>query len=310
MKKCQRHIPFYGLFILFFFCLGCSQHGAQWKSYRDRPSLLIAETKIYDSKKAVWVSWPELIGSIQKRPVLLLGEIHDNPYHHLLQASLIRAFLSSGNSVAVGFEQISQDNQGVLNRFQEEGSGDLGILRDTLKWKESGWPDWEIYEKVFEESLSQQAQLVALNLTRDDLSVLRKTDFEADLKKWPFLAKKFSLSQGLRQEIRDDLVKSHPFEVSADLLEAMLRIQNAKDWFMAKQISSHLQTSVSKFVGIMGREHVRKDRGVGFYLFRMGTKSFSSLCLMSKDEYSSRMQSLTRPKNQSFNACDFYIYSL
>lgn len=291
--------------VCFVFCLGCSQHSARWKTYRDKPSLLISETKIYDSKKEIWISWPEFNEAIQKKQVVLLGEIHDNPYHHLLQASIIRAYLSSSHSSAVGFEQISKEDQEKLSRFQVEERKNLRDLRDILEWDKSGWPDWDIYEKVFEESLIQRAQLVALQLTKNDLDSLRKPDFRNDLKKWPFLTKRFRLSEELRQEMREALIKSHPFEISAKHLETMLRIQNAKDWFMAKQIKSYLQVSVSKFVGIMGREHVRKDRGVGFYLSKMGKSNFSSLCLMAQNEYMSKMDA---KKSLQSKVCDFYLY--
>ena len=86
---------------------------------------------------------------------LLLGEMHDNPAHHLLQAAAVTEFAGSGSNdaPAIVFEQIRDDQQAGLDRFADFNRnaarlGAVGDLKRFLDWDKSGWPK-DIYDPLF-----------------------------------------------------------------------------------------------------------------------------------------------------------------
>src|SRR6056297_2182778 len=75
--------------------------------------------------------------------VVVLGEVHDNPEHHLWQADSLRSLAPS----AVVFEMLTPEQAG---RITPELRADLDALGDAIGWDESGWPDFALYQPVFE----------------------------------------------------------------------------------------------------------------------------------------------------------------
>jgi uncharacterized iron-regulated protein len=74
--------------------------------------------------------------------IVVLGEIHDNPTHHLNQARAIAAIKPK----AVVFEMLSPAQAAKITP---------GLLKDekalekALGWKQAGWPDFAIYYPIF-----------------------------------------------------------------------------------------------------------------------------------------------------------------
>ena len=67
-----------------------------------------------------WMSFSaDAASAISSHGALMLGEMHDNPSHHVLQAAAVTEFAKSGSkdAPAVVFEQIRDDQQPGLERF-------------------------------------------------------------------------------------------------------------------------------------------------------------------------------------------------
>ena len=69
--------------------LGESISGHQWKSafFRDNPLV----GKIWSSREKAFVSLNSVFSELEKAQFVLLGEIHTNKDHHLLQAQFLAA---------------------------------------------------------------------------------------------------------------------------------------------------------------------------------------------------------------------------
>lgn len=75
--------------------------------------------------------------------IVLLGEIHDNPLHHQGQGDLIR----QAQPKAVVFEMLSPAQAAKLNATPRE---DMAKVAARIGWASSNWPDFELYQPVFE----------------------------------------------------------------------------------------------------------------------------------------------------------------
>ena len=97
-----------------------------------------------------------LVEDLVRSAFILLGEKHDNPDHHLLQAELIEELTDEGRRPAVVWEMISETRQPILDRFHAELSDDTAALGAALGWDVSGWPAWALYEPIAEAAMEDK----------------------------------------------------------------------------------------------------------------------------------------------------------
>ncbi len=107
------------------------------------------------------VTISELEKALANARFVLLGEIHDNPDHHRLQARLIDALVSKGRRPAIVFEMIPANLQAELDHHVQGGVREASTLGKALRWEERGWPDWTIYQPIAEAALSAALPLKA-----------------------------------------------------------------------------------------------------------------------------------------------------
>jgi uncharacterized iron-regulated protein len=222
--------------------------------------------RIWDVRAGTFVLPPDLTGRLAGARFVLLGERHDNPEHHGLQARLLHGMIAAGRRPAVGFEMLSTDDATTIARYLAGSPKDASGLGEAVSWKRSGWPDWRLYEPIAQAALDAGLPIVATNLSRVATDAIRRNGL-AGLS--ASLARQLGLDEPLGPETRDairrELVESHCGTVEGATLERMVDIQWARDARMAEALVRGQRDGV---VLIAGAGHVRADRGVPFHLQR------------------------------------------
>src|SRR5690348_2390749 len=96
-----------GLLVLILSCVGCAvagSSGMSWKSPLGRDHPLTG--RIWDVSSTRFINRETLVNRLAGADFVLLGERHDNPDHHLLQAEVLRSLIAVGRRPAVGFEML------------------------------------------------------------------------------------------------------------------------------------------------------------------------------------------------------------
>lgn len=211
----------------------------------------------------------ELLGGLRDADFVLLGEEHGTLEHHRLQARLVRALGEPpGRLGAVAFEMLALDRQQAVTEHLAGPVGTSAGLDRAVDWAESGWPDFELYRPVFDAAIAADAEIVAANLTREQVGgligeglavlpqgLVRRTGLDRPL---PPRA-----ARGLSRM----LAAAHCDRVSPDGIAGMMRVQRARDALMAER----LVTLSGRRPGVLiaGATHVRNDWGVPTYLRRL-----------------------------------------
>jgi len=79
---------------------GCAKGGKiEWESPVEKTHPLVG--RIWDVKARAFIGEDALVARLVASRFVLLGERHDNPDHHALQAKLLRAILEAGRRPAV-----------------------------------------------------------------------------------------------------------------------------------------------------------------------------------------------------------------
>lgn len=228
--------------------------------HRDHPLV----GKIWDVRAAAFSDEAALSAAVAGADVVLLGEIHDNVDHHLLQARLVRAVLASGRRPALAFEMLTTDQQPQMDASLARAPRDPDALAKAVRWKESHWPDFELYRPIFQAGLDAGLPIVAANLPRKVVrEVVSKGAKGLDEPLRARLAKDEPLPQDLLEELRTEMRDSHCGELPEVMLDPLVVAQRARDAQMAARL---LAAGARGAVLVAGKGHVRTDRGVPAYL--------------------------------------------
>lgn len=220
-----------------------------------------------------------LLEAVEKSRFVLLGETHDNPDHHRLQAWVLKRMIESGRRPAVIFEMITVDQGAALAAQLAREPRNAAGIGAAVKWNERGWPDWEMYKPVAQAALDVGLPLAPGDLGRDTVRALGQKGAAA---LEPQLASRIELDRPLaprlQRAIAEEMKHDHCGMLSDEMAGKMVTIQRARDGFMADRLmAAAASPRVNGAVLIAGGGHVRRDRGVPWQLARMvpGERSVS-----------------------------------
>lgn len=220
--------------------------------------------RVWDVAAARFITTEALLTRLGAARFILLGERHDHPEHHTLQASIVRGVTAAGRRPAVAFEMLGADQTAALTAHLQASPRDAAGLGDAVGWSRSGWPSWRLYEPIAEAALTAGVPIVAANLptgiaravARGDLSVLEPALVRAHGLDRPAAP---ATQTAMEAEMRD----SHCGHLPEAALPGMVTAQRARDAAMAERL---LAAGGDGAVLIAGAGHVRTDRGVPSYL--------------------------------------------
>lgn len=224
---------------------------------------------------------------------VLLGEVHDNPDHHQLQAwavgalqSLRSARISEGapQIAAVALEMVSSDKNEVLDKFYDRAgkarrrrsAQDFGRM---LEWDKSGWPQFDTYAPIIDKALYWELTLVAASPPRERVSAVAKTGIEAlGPEAAQALALHLPLETDLSAALVEEIKTGHCNLLPETAHAGMVFVQRYRDAAMADAM---LQASGARgSILIAGSGHIRRDRAVPLYLIARGVPSAEIVTLM------------------------------
>lgn len=230
------------------------------------------ETRLEADHPLVGVAWDVAKGEALS-PVALarrlarerfvgLGERHDHPDHHALQAFLLRELVAAGRRPAVAFEMFDASQQAAIDQHRSVSPADAAGLGAATGFETSGWPDWSLYAPIAAVALEAGLPVLAANLGRDETRRLSREGAEAlD----PALAERLDLATPLpeseRSAIEAEIVEGHCGHAPASALPRMVQVQRARDAHMARTLLD-AGAKADGAVLVAGNGHVRRDHGV------------------------------------------------
>lgn len=223
--------------------------------------------RIWDQRAGAFVGEEALVQSIASADLVMLGEVHDNPDHHLLQARLVRALGERGRRPTLALEMLDEDDQPQVDASLARAPGDADALGRAVAWDRSGWYGFAMYRPIFVEGLAAGMPVLAANLP----AVAAKDAVMKGPEALPstvraLLAKEEPLPAERVAALRKEMRASHcDAELPESFLDRLALAQRARDAFMAQRL---LAASAQGAVLVTGNGHARLDRGVPMTLAR------------------------------------------
>ncbi len=195
----------------------------------------------------------------------MLGEVHDNPEHHDLQARIVET-LQPG---ALVFEMLEPRHAAAARDITR---GDKDTLAQAFEWEERGWPDFAMYHPIF--TAAPRAEIFGGALPPDKV---RRAVSEGAAAVFGGASAIFGLDEPLpedqlavRVELQDN---AHCNAMPSDLLPGMVEAQRLRDAALARATVEAVEEMrardvQSRVVVITGNGHARTDWGMPEMLAR------------------------------------------
>lgn len=193
---------------------------------------------------------------------VLLGEVHDHPDHHRIQARFVEQLASAGRPPAVVFEMLDPAKQEAIDAFLTEGGRDPDAFAARVRWSESGWPTFALYRPIFRAALEAGLPILAAGLPRSGSLAPDAPERSAG----------FGLDEPLpaseQAERLEEMFVGHCELMPRETLAPMVEIQRARDARLALALL-RAEAVHGRAVLIAGNGHVR-DGDVPALLVRAG----------------------------------------
>jgi uncharacterized iron-regulated protein len=260
-----------------------------WKSPLGRNHNLTG--RIWDVSSAQFIDRETLVKRLARADFVLLGERHDNPDHHLLQAEVLRSLIAVGRRPVVGFEMLGRDDASAIADHLAIAPTDAAGFGKAVNWNQRGWPDWAMYQPIAEAALQAKLRIVATNLP---LATARKMSRDGLAALEPQVIRELGLDQpppepvfaSMAADIRD----AHCGYAPEKSLKPMVDVQRARDAQMAQSLIA--ASDPDGAILVAGAGHVRNDYGIPVYLRQKAPdKRVISIAFVEVDKHKTEPQS-------------------
>ncbi|MGE5217544.1 MAG: ChaN family lipoprotein [Chloroflexota bacterium] len=266
---------------------GCS--ATSWKSPLGRNHPLTGE--IWNVSAARFIDRQSLVERLARTDIILLGERHDNPDHHMLQAEVLRSLVAVGRRPTVGFEMLGLDDARAIADHLAAAPNDAAGLGTAVHWNQRGWPDWAMYQPIAEAALQAKLRIVPTNLP---LATARKMTREGLAALGPGMTHELGLDrpppEPVFERMAADIRDAHCGYASEQSVKAMVDVQRAWDAQMAESLIAAGDPDGAILVA--GAGHVRNDYGIPVYLKEKAPqKRVISIAFVEVDQQKTEPQS-------------------
>jgi uncharacterized iron-regulated protein len=207
----------------------------------------LAAAEILDLASGREISEPVLAERLRSADIVLLGELHDNPFHHQARAGFIPRFANGKTTIVA--EHLPAGGRVT-------STGEAGSDLEAAGFNRSGW-GWPLHQPLFESVLGSGYALIGGNLPAGFSKELITQGQAAMALPMARSYEQSALPDPARAQLEQDLVDGHCGKLPEKYLAPMKLVQRATDISMATALLAHRPA-----VLVAGNGHVRRDYGV------------------------------------------------
>jgi len=207
------------------------------------------------------VSFEVLTKRIHSRDLVFVGEVHDNPEHHLIQVQILQTLLACCGPVTIAMEFFEQQKQEVLDRYVQ-GEIDEGEFLEAVDWDKSWGFDYYLYRPLLLLARQNRCKVLAINAPRRIVREVARNGLAG-------------LDESARKEIAQSIDlgneahRAHLLEVFKEhrhghlqSFEFFYQAQCVWEDTMAQNIAAHMRSREGKVIVFAGNGHIRYKYGI------------------------------------------------
>jgi uncharacterized iron-regulated protein len=207
--------------------------------------------------------------AVRSKPIVLLGEIHDNAKQHAMRLLAFENLLLEGKRPALLMEQFDREYQAAIDVVRKQSPDNLTSLIAAGSPGKQGW-NWEFYKPFLALAIKYDLPIVAANVSNSDaMKAMREGLTALNISASPNL-------QLVDQQARE-IFNGHCQMMPMAAATKMVNAQVAKDIVMAQFVMQHQARGA---VLLAGNGHVRTDIGIPVWLSQSAKQNSVSIGLL------------------------------
>ncbi len=227
-----------------------------------------------------------VLSRLTKKPILLMGEHHDNADHHAWHLQMLTQ-MHDKNNMVLGFEMLPRSKQSLLDQWVD-GNITEKIFLSLLDWDEFWGFDIRHYLPIFRFAREKKIPMVALNLEKDLVKKIANADWiSTDLATLYPVHKPANPPKNYIRQLAVSFTR-HKFaplsDVDKEQFHRFVKQQLIWDRVMAESIAETLTNSDNiLFIGFAGSWHLINRFGIVFQLNSLGYNKITTLIPWDKN---------------------------
>ncbi len=226
-----------------------------------------SQGRIIDLKTGEAIDFTDLIEQLKPVDIIFVGEVHNNPEHHLIQVQLLQALMARyAPPLTVAMEFFDTTRQPVLDRFM---SGDLDetAFLEQVDWKNSWRFPYHLYRPILWVSQEKGTALLGINAPNPVVKKVAGSGLESlTSEERDQVAQDMDLSNKAHREYLNNIFKQHTFEKNAkhhmENFEHFYQAQCVWDETMAETIADYIKAHGGRMVVFTGNGHIMNKFGI------------------------------------------------
>ncbi|MDP6180717.1 MAG: ChaN family lipoprotein, partial [Desulfatiglandales bacterium] len=211
--------------------------------------------QILDLKTGKVLSFDQLIDQIASKEIIFIGEVHDNPEHHLIQAQIIQALMGRFSLVTIAMEFFQKSQQPSLDRYLQRELTESEFLKE-VDWKGRWGFDYHFYRPLVLSARQHGSRILAINAPNDIVKKVAREGLkgldENERKKLP---KEIDLSNKAHRAYLREIYEKHSHN-DLKKFETFYEAQCVWEDTMAHNLAEHLSQNKRKLVVFTGIGHI------------------------------------------------------
>ena len=217
--------------------------------------------QIVDLKKGKVLSFENFIHEIASKEIIFIGEVHDNPEHHLIQVQILQALLDAYEPLTIAMESFQKPQQPYIDQYLKGDLTESDFL-EKVNWQSGSGLDYYLYRPLMLLAKNHRSKVLAINapygivqkIARHGLQSLDETERKS-------LAKEIDLTNKGHRDYLQKAFKQHTHK-ALKKFEYFYEAQCVWEDTMAENLAVYLNKNKAKLIVIVGNGHIINGFGI------------------------------------------------
>ena len=217
--------------------------------------------QIVDLKGGNVLSFDELIAQIASKDLVFIGEVHDNPEHHLIQVQILQALIDCCSPVTFAMEFLQKPDQEFVDQYLRGTLSEEEFLKKA-DWA-GGWGyDYHLYRPIFLLTKQNGNRILALNAPHESVKKVARNGLQSlDPVERHELAREIDLSDEAHHAYLREIYDQHSHN-QLKQFDYFYEAQCAWEDTMAQNLAEFLRETANKVVALTGNGHIVNKFGI------------------------------------------------
>lgn len=207
------------------------------------------------------LAFDEFIDQLESRDLVFIGEVHDNPEHHLIQVQILQALMARHGPLTVAMEFFQKPQQAVIDRYMAGKSIESEFLNE-VNWKKQWSFEYSFYRPLILAIKEKKGKILAINAPNDIVSKVAKSGLNGlDPAERSLLARSIDLTNDRHRKYLLDVFKADAHSGLTNF-DSFYEAQCVWEDTMAENIAAHLGGAEDILIALTGNGHIINKFGI------------------------------------------------